>query len=80
MLQLTVAVRLHVSAELSEWTVLNQKWLLLQTSGTTATVAAIVGWDLLVASVGDSEAYLDTGAEVIQVNRQPAVLSSPLMH
>ena len=39
----------------------------LQVSGSTATVAVIVGWDLLVASVGDSEAYLDTGAEVIQV-------------
>lgn len=39
----------------------------MQVSGSTATVAVIVGWDLLVASVGDSEAYLDTGAEVIQV-------------
>ncbi|KAL3143652.1 hypothetical protein ABBQ38_002448 [Trebouxia sp. C0009 RCD-2024] len=39
-----------------------------QVSGSTATVAVIVGWDLLVASVGDSEAYLDTGAEVIQVS------------
>ena len=39
----------------------------VQVSGSTATVAVIVGWDLLVASVGDSEAYLDTGAEVIQV-------------
>ena len=40
---------------------------MVQVSGTTATVAVIVGWDLLVASVGDSEAYLDTGAEVVQV-------------
>ena len=39
----------------------------MQVSGSTATVAVIVGWDLLVASVGDSEAYLDTGAEVVQV-------------
>lgn len=40
---------------------------MMQISGTTAMVAVIVGWDLLVASVGDSEAYLDTGAEVVQV-------------
>jgi len=26
-----------------------------------------VGWELLVASVGDSLAYLDTGAEIVQV-------------
>ena len=42
--------------------------IVLKVSGSTATVAVIVGWDLLVASVGDSEAYLDTGAEVIQVS------------
>lgn len=47
---------------------LAQGTLVLQVSGSTATVAVIVGWDLLVASVGDSEAYLDTGAEVIQVH------------
>ena len=40
----------------------------LQISGTTATVAVSVGWDVLLASVGDSTAYLDTGAEVIQVS------------
>ncbi|DBA81256.1 TPA: hypothetical protein ACH3X2_006882 [Trebouxia sp. C0005] len=39
-----------------------------QISGATATVAVIVGWDLVVASVGDSTAYLDTGAEVVQVS------------
>ncbi|DBA75361.1 hypothetical protein WJX77_001579 [Trebouxia sp. C0004] len=39
-----------------------------QVSGATATVAVIVGWDLVVASVGDSTAYLDTGAEVVQVS------------
>jgi hypothetical protein len=38
-----------------------------QVSGTTATVAAVVGWELLVANVGDSCAYLDTGAEVLLV-------------
>jgi len=42
--------------------------LTTQVSGATATVAVIVGWDLVVASVGDSTAYLDTGAEVVQVS------------
>ncbi len=42
--------------------------LMMQVSGATATVAVIVGWDLVVASVGDSTAYLDTGAEVVQVS------------
>lgn len=42
--------------------------LALQVSGTTATVAVVVGWDLIIASVGDSTAYLDTGAEVVQVS------------
>lgn len=36
-------------------------------SGTTATLAVSVGWELLVASVGDSLAYLDTGFEIVQV-------------
>ena len=36
-------------------------------SGTTATLAALNGWQLLVANVGDSSAYLDTGSEVLQV-------------
>eukprot|EP00201_Polytomella_parva_P010274 CAMPEP_0175054170 /NCGR_PEP_ID=MMETSP0052_2-20121109/9353_1 /TAXON_ID=51329 ORGANISM="Polytomella parva, Strain SAG 63-3" /NCGR_SAMPLE_ID=MMETSP0052_2 /ASSEMBLY_ACC=CAM_ASM_000194 /LENGTH=769 /DNA_ID=CAMNT_0016318829 /DNA_START=93 /DNA_END=2399 /DNA_ORIENTATION=- len=39
-----------------------------KTSGTTATVVVQVGWELVIASVGDSCAYLDTGAEVIQVS------------
>ena len=43
----------------------------LQTSGvpggTTATVAVVCGWQLLVANVGDSLAMLDTGPEVLQV-------------
>lgn len=39
-----------------------------QVSGATATVAVVVSWDLVVASVGDSTAYLDTGAEVVQVS------------
>ena len=38
-----------------------------KTSGTTATLAVVVGWELLVANVGDSCAYLDTGSEIIQV-------------
>lgn len=37
-------------------------------SGTTATLAVAVGWELLVASVGDSLAFVDTGSEVIQVS------------
>ena len=36
-------------------------------SGTTATLAIAVGWELMVASVGDSLAYLDTGSEIVQV-------------
>lgn len=38
-----------------------------QVSGTTATAAVVLGWELLVANVGDSCAYLDTGAEVLLV-------------
>lgn len=38
-----------------------------QESGSTATVAAISGWSVIVANVGDSLAYLDTGSEVVQV-------------
>ena len=41
--------------------------LSMQVSGTTATVACLAGWQLLVANVGDSCAYLDTGNEVLQV-------------
>jgi hypothetical protein len=37
-------------------------------SGTTATLAVVCGWELLVASVGDSCAYLDTGREVMMVS------------
>lgn len=39
-----------------------------QDSGTTATVVAIVGWEVFVANVGDSLAYLDTGSECIRVS------------
>mmetsp|Transcript_29704 Transcript_29704/g.83736 ORF Transcript_29704/g.83736 Transcript_29704/m.83736 type:complete len:499 (+) Transcript_29704:95-1591(+) len=37
-------------------------------SGSTATLAVVVGWELIVANVGDSLALLDTGMEVIQVS------------
>ena len=36
--------------------------------GTTATMAILCGWQLLVANVGDSCAYLDTGSEVLAVS------------
>ncbi|KAI8103117.1 hypothetical protein M9434_005902 [Picochlorum sp. BPE23] len=36
--------------------------------GTTATVALVCGWQLLVANVGDSCAYFDTGSEVLAVS------------
>lgn len=35
--------------------------------GTTATLAVSCGWELVVANVGDSCAYLDTGTEVLTV-------------
>jgi len=37
-------------------------------SGTTATVAVVCGWELLVANVGDSCAYLDTGDQVVRLS------------
>ena len=37
-------------------------------SGTTATVAMVVGWELVVASVGDSLAYFSTGSQILQVS------------
>ena len=37
-------------------------------SGTTATLAVVCGWELLIASVGDSHAYLDTGRETVLVS------------
>eukprot|EP00890_Picochlorum_soloecismus_P002192 jgi/Picsp_1/2974/NSC_01198-R1_protein phosphatase 2c 15 len=36
--------------------------------GTTATIALLCGWQLIVANVGDSCAYLDTGSEVLAVS------------
>lgn len=39
-----------------------------QSSGTTATVALVCGWDLFVANVGDSCAYFDSGASVVLVS------------
>lgn len=38
--------------------------------GSTGTLALAVGWELIVANVGDSCAYLDTGTEVLQARRQ----------
>lgn len=37
-------------------------------SGTTATVAVAVGWEVVIANVGDSVAYLDTGDQVVKVS------------
>lgn len=45
----------------------NEALAVLQTSGSTATVVVVCGWEVIVASVGDSLAYVDTGAEVVQV-------------
>ncbi len=42
-----------------------------QRGGTTATLAVACGWELLVANLGDSCAYLDTGSEVLQVGQRP---------
>ncbi len=50
----------------------------MQGSGSTGTVAVLVGWQLLVANVGDSCAYLDTGAEVVQVIHMLATYNSNL--
>lgn len=44
--------------------------------GTTATLAVVCGWELLVANVGDSCAYLDTGSEVLQVRNNHHLLAS----
>jgi serine/threonine protein phosphatase PrpC len=45
--------------------------------GTTATLAVQAGWELLVASVGDSLAFLDTGAEVLAVSGNHRLDDSP---
>lgn len=45
--------------------------------GTTATLAVSCGWELLVANVGDSCAYLDTGAEVLAVTTTHRLQDSP---
>ncbi|GIL48008.1 hypothetical protein Vafri_4730, partial [Volvox africanus] len=47
-----------------------------KTSGTTATLAVQVGWELLVANVGDSLAYLDTGSEIVVVSANHRVAES----
>jgi Protein phosphatase 2C len=46
-----------------------------QESGTTATVAALIGWTVVVANVGDSLAFLDTGSEVVQVGSHIRVVT-----
>ncbi|KXZ45179.1 hypothetical protein GPECTOR_57g469 [Gonium pectorale] len=46
-------------------------------SGTTATLAVQVGWELLVANVGDSLAYLDTGAEIVAISANHRVAENP---
>ncbi|KAK9814069.1 hypothetical protein WJX72_000281 [[Myrmecia] bisecta] len=43
-------------------------WSRSKVSGTTATVVALVGWEVVVANVGDSCAVLDTGSEVVQIS------------
>ena len=45
--------------------------------GTTAVLALAVGWELLVAGVGDSLAVLDTGSEVLLVR---GIVTSSLRH
>lgn len=45
--------------------------------GTTATLAFLCGWQLLVANVGDSCAYLDTGAEVLAVSGNHRLEDNP---
>ena len=47
----------------------------LQQSGTTATLVTLVGWDVFVANVGDSCAYLDTGCEVLQASHTLCLLA-----
>lgn len=42
----------------------------MQVSGTTATVVAVSGWEAVIANVGDSCAYMDTGVEVVLVSEQ----------
>ncbi|EFJ42787.1 hypothetical protein VOLCADRAFT_121483 [Volvox carteri f. nagariensis] len=47
-----------------------------KSSGTTATLAVQVGWELLVANVGDSLAYLDTGSEIVVISTNHRVSES----
>eukprot|EP00884_Botryococcus_braunii_P009673 jgi/Botrbrau1/18707/Bobra.0386s0033.1 len=56
-------------AVLSAFNRINDKFISMgKPAGTTATLAVLVGWELLVANVGDSCAYLDTGSEIIQIS------------
>jgi serine/threonine protein phosphatase PrpC len=47
------------------------------TSGTTATLAVQCGFYLVVGSVGDSHAFLDTGREVVQMSGNHRLEDSP---
>jgi hypothetical protein len=49
----------------------------VQVSGSTATVLVVAGWHAVVANVGDSCAYLDTGVEVVLVRALPSRLMRP---
>ena len=40
----------------------------MQDSGTTATVALLAGWEVIIGNVGDTLAFLDTGSEVLLVS------------
>ena len=46
-------------------------------SGTTATVAFLSGWELVVASVGDSCAYFHTGTQMLQVSGNHRIEEDP---
>jgi hypothetical protein len=46
--------------------------------GTTATLAVAAGWELLVANVGDSCAFLDTGTEASAAAPPPPPQRAPL--
>lgn len=45
-----------------------------QVSGSTATLVVICGWEAVIANVGDSCAYIDTGGEVVLVRPSLSLL------